>query len=391
MKLKRMFFLFLVMNALSVQAVSEKNKPYEGEQLVEINNIQTLFKFIEGDKDKPLVIFVPGAAHLARIAYGFPGGKEDDFLSYWIHEKGYPFLGVSYPIDNPVYTKVYPSFNIRDWGKQVATLAKTLVDKNHLSNHVVVLAWSMGGNIEESVSEAFQKAHISVDSFIGLSAVTPLSYIDQKIKGVIGNEMLLNNLLDEKPFFNFFEKLLDEQNKYNGHKIIPKKVYENEFIGNIPVALEAQGYHFMHDKFVFNIQETLDDSGVFHFENTPWIGLISDDSATIPRITLTDTSAWNFIRSEMLYVQYLDHINMDENPNKFSEIKQILTRIQQQFSETAHGTHFFFVGKKGARETAQKVEIIMQRINVMKQNLHHMLISKEGPVRHKVASSGKHI
>ena len=370
MKLKNVFFLFLVMNMLCIQCVSAQDKLYPGEQLVEVNKVQTLFKFIKGDGDKPLIIFVPGAAHLARISYGFPGGKEDDFLSYWLHKKGYSFLGVSYPTDNPVYTKIYPSFNIRDWGNQVATLAKKIIDQNHLSTHVVVLGWSMGGNVEESVGEAFEKLHINVDSFIGLSAVTPISYIGQKIKGLKGNDMLQNKLLDERPFFNMFAKLVEEQNIYNGHEVISKDVYLKEFIGNFPVALAGQGYHLAENKFESNIQYSLDDSGVFHFDHTPWIGLISDDSSEIPKITLIDPSAWNFIRNEMLYSKYISHMNM--NLNKYESTQILLDQIPQLLSETVHGNHFFFVGMKGARETAQKIEIIMQRINATKQKLNQI-------------------
>lgn len=352
---------------LILPCASAKTCLYAGEQLIEVNNIQTLFKYIQGDKDKPLIIFIPGAAHLARISYGFPGGKEEDFLSYWLHKKGYSFLGVSYPTDNACYSKIYPSFTIRDWGNQVAALTKIIIDKHNLSNHVVVLGWSMGGNVEESVAEALGMLHISIDSFIGLSAVTPISYIGQKIKGLKGNDMLSNQLLDERPFFNIFATLLETQNKYNGHEIIPKNIYLHNFLGNIPVALAGQGYHLAQNKFEFNIQYSIEDSGAFNYAHTPWIGLIANDSTEIPKITLIDPNAWDFIRSEMLYANYISHLDLNSNPKKYAEIEQTLTQITQYFSETVHGNHFFFVGEKGARETAQKVENIVQHINSTKQ------------------------
>ncbi|WP_058524594.1 hypothetical protein [Legionella birminghamensis] len=63
-----------------------------------------------------MVVFVPGDSHLARISYGFPKGNEKDFLAYWLNKEGYSFLGISYPLENPVYTQVYPKFSIHDWG-----------------------------------------------------------------------------------------------------------------------------------------------------------------------------------------------------------------------------------------------------------------------------------
>lgn len=378
------FFTFLLINMFSFCVVNAEDKIngvgklYDGEQIVEINKVQTLYKFINADAVtetsahaavKPLIIFIPGAAHLARISYGFPEGKEDDFLSYWLYKKGYPFLAVSYPTDNPVYTKSYPEFNIKEWGDQVATLAKQIITQNHLSKHVVVLGWSMGGNIEESIQESFEKQHVTLDSFIGLSAVSPLSYVGQKIKNNSEQKILPNKLLDESNYFGFFIQLLDEQNQYNNHEIIPAKIYTEQFLGNIPVALQGQGYYLEKNKFEFNLQKYLDDSGAMKFEHTPWIGLINDDALSLPKLTLIDPASWDFLRSEMLYHQYISYMNIDSDPSKFAVVKRILSQIPQHFSETVHGNHFFFVGKKGARDTAQKIEIIMQHINTTKQNL----------------------
>ena len=69
----------------------------DGETLVSAAGFPALVKFVAADKDKPLVIFVPGDAYLARIAYGFPDGNEQDFLAYWINQAGFSVLGVSLP------------------------------------------------------------------------------------------------------------------------------------------------------------------------------------------------------------------------------------------------------------------------------------------------------
>ncbi len=58
---------------------------------------------------------------------------------------------------------------------------------------------------------------------------------------------------------------------------------------------------------------------------------------------------------------------MPSNSDEYATSKQLLTEIPQYLSETVHGNHFFFVGKKGARETVQKIELIMQHINTTKQ------------------------
>lgn len=338
------------------------------EKLVEINKSQTLYKYIDGDKTKPLMVFLPGDGHLARISYGFPGGKDDDFLAYWLNKKKYPFLGVSYPNDNPVFQHASPDFKIRDWGNQIAQLTKKVIEENHLSGHVVILAWGTAGCVEEVVQESMSKLRISLDQFVGFSATSPL--IDEAHQtAFVGNHLLNNAFSDRKPVHDFYLKQLLSQNEYNGHEIIPAKTYATEFLGNTPIALLGEGYFLDDGKVKFDLSQALDDTGVFRFSHTPWIGLISDDSTSLERIALIDPSNWNYLRSEMIYHQILFYANISKNANKFAISKRILSQIPQHFSDTVHGNHLFFVGKKGARETAQKIETLLQKMDSTKQNL----------------------
>ncbi len=108
---------------------------YPGEKIIKADGYPALVKFIKGNPNKPLIIFIPGYASLARLSYGFPGCKENDFLSYWLHKEGYSFLGISYPVKNKVFSKVYPDFTVTEWGKQTADIAKLFVDKYKLNKH----------------------------------------------------------------------------------------------------------------------------------------------------------------------------------------------------------------------------------------------------------------
>lgn len=360
--------IYLFLSLIYFMNCFAQSNLYEGEQIASFNGFQTLFKFVEGDASKPLVIFIPGEANLARISYGFPGGKDDDFLSYWFHKKGYPFLGVSYPTDNKVFTKISPSFTVRDWGNQVATLVKNIIDQNRLSSHVVVLAWGMAGNIEEAVEEAFNKNRVLCDEFIGLSAMSPLSNL-VPTKGKDNNPILPNLMVDKKPLLNWFLNLVEEQNKFNGREIIPAKIYTEDFFGNFPVALEAKGYFLNGNKFEYNLQKTIEDTGVFNFNNTPWLGFLNDNSSSAAKVAIFDTNAWDYIRSEMIYSQYVYYINIAENQNKFLTIKRIMSQIPQHFSDTVGGNYLFFLGKKGALVTVEKVDLLLQRMNATKKNI----------------------
>src|SRR3979411_840362 len=45
----------------------------------------------------PLVVFLPGAAHVGRVAYGHNGARPEDFLDFWLAQVGYGLLALSYP------------------------------------------------------------------------------------------------------------------------------------------------------------------------------------------------------------------------------------------------------------------------------------------------------
>jgi hypothetical protein len=114
MKFIQYIFIVIVFFMSSNRAISSMPTLYPHEQLLTLNGVQSLIYFVKGNPHKPLIIFVPGNANLARIGYGYPEGDSKDFLAYWINKQGYSFLGVSYPMDNKVYSQIYPKFNIKE-------------------------------------------------------------------------------------------------------------------------------------------------------------------------------------------------------------------------------------------------------------------------------------
>ncbi|MBV8801843.1 MAG: hypothetical protein JO131_02545 [Gammaproteobacteria bacterium] len=208
--------------SISTQAKSDNtsNKLYLGESIQYTAGFPNLVKFINGDSNKPLIIFIPGNSHLARIAYGFPRGNERDFLSYWFHKNGYPFLAISYPIGNSIYEKNYPNYTIQNWSKSIIEIAAQVINEKHLSKNVIILAWSMGGELVQPINVYAKESHIKIQLFIGLSAVTPLYNLFPES---FFNKLKPDNtgLADTQPFYTFFLEMLDKQNKMNQHVIIP--------------------------------------------------------------------------------------------------------------------------------------------------------------------------
>ncbi|MDP1603388.1 MAG: hypothetical protein Q8M03_09005 [Legionella sp.] len=361
----RVLVLFFLM-IISHGALAEL---FPHEEIMQAQGAEALVYFEKGESNKPLVLFIPGDSHLARISYGYPEGRPQDFLSFWLHKKGYSFAGISYPTDNPVFSKVYPGFTIKDWGEQAAEIADKLIQRHHLSKKIIVLGWSMGGSIEVRLNAAAKKRGISVEAFIGLAAVPPLPSVMQT--GAFDtNKILPNHLADRRSLVDVFLKMINVQNSMNEHVIIPPEIYKTRFLANIPTALSAEGYRYENGKFVYNVDDTLRDGEVYNFKDTPWIALIEDDSPTTAKISLFDPACWNFLRSEMIFHTLFSKRDLTRlSKTSWTKLIQLINELPHHLKVTVSGNHFFFLGEKGARATADQIEVLIFRLNKIKQEL----------------------
>lgn len=151
--------------------------PCETLSIVEEGPVLTAF-FKGTDPQKPLVVLIPGELHNARIFYGHPGSKEDDFLTYWLRVQGYSVLAVSYPLETQpsLMPASVPSFGVEEWGRQTARMTSKNVEteEGYVSQEIVVVGWSMAGRIATRVSEALRSFGLTPKLFIALAATPGL-------------------------------------------------------------------------------------------------------------------------------------------------------------------------------------------------------------------------
>ena len=343
---------------------------YEEEEIRIGGGFPSLIRFFPGDVAKPLVVFFPGWAHLGRISYGFPGCNKEHFLAHWINRKGYPFLATSYPIDHPVYSKVYPHFTLTDWGKMAAEIVDRFISEKGLGKDVIGISWSAAGQVIRPYNIACRSLGIKVLFHLGLESSPALLIPSDRTIGMKKTEKGMVSLEDSH--YGLFWKEIEEQSQLNGKEIVPRDVYLRDFLGDIPVALMGTNGRFENGQFVVNIEKSFEDKNFFSFHEYPLIANISGDSKMAPYHPLVDKGTWGFLVTRKIYHDYFvkneGWISQASN-SEFNEFVHYVNNLPSRLLKAISGNHFLPIGKHGAQRIADYVEYFENEINVIKQEL----------------------
>ena len=362
--------------ALSSVAFAQDAQPtdalYEGEQRVEAAGRPAVSYYLEGDKDQPLIVFIPGAAHSARIAYGgHEGGNDEDFLAHWLQNRGFNFLGVSYPIDTEsgLFAEDQPDFTVRDWGRQAMEIAKTVIDENDLTGDVVVIGWSMGGKIPQAVYEAAGEIGVPFDfylSFVATPAIPGMTSLTRTF------EMAESGYGDRSSSADGWLAQLAANDDLNGHEIIPEDIYRSQYIGDMSVNLEGVEQRYRDGAFVMDWTEGLEDNGAFQFENFPLVAMILNDGRADSRHAIVDKAAWSFYNANTVVHRYLGNEAVDIDALSDAQWQSVLdlTRTSpDRLIREVSGNHFFFVGEDGARASAAAIDDLVDRVHAWRADM----------------------
>ena len=345
---------------------------YPGEDMLKTNKIQTLNYFRAGDPKKPLVIFVPGGFHLARVAYGYPGGRPRDFLAHWFEQKGYSFLATSYPTGNRVYSEVYPAFSIRDWGRQVAAIARHYVEGHGLTGEIIVLGWSAGGQIAQSVYEASRSAGLTMNLYVSLASTPPIPLL-LAAPGVISQAE--NGLSKAPQFYDLFRRYVTAQDAMNGHTIFPWGRFETDVLGDIPVALNAImiASRYSNGAFVEDLEWAMTDTGALKAADFPMVVTISGDKVLDNDHALTDRVNWGLYQVQHLYrTIVLPALSKSEKiaPGDWQELMDRMNYVTSgTLNARVLGNHFFWYGEIGARQTVEAFEMLRLRAQNLRESI----------------------
>ena len=344
--------MFFATTAATVAATSSNSTLYAGESIEQAAGYPAIYRFIAGDKSKPLLVFVPGAHHSARVFYGGHSGyKAEDFIAHWVNQKGYNFLALSYPIalSDPAIETNHPDYMIRDWGQQVALLTGKTLQQHDLPNRVIVVTWSMGGKIAQSVYEAMQAQNIHLDFLVALTATPP-------IPGMIALSreypMLESGYADRRKNYNGWFKQVVEQGESEGHEIIPESLYRAQYVGDIAINLQGYGQQFRNGQYVMDPLAVQQDAQAFNFANFPLVAVIAPNGRGDRRHAIVDQASWAIYNANTIYKRYITANKIDVfalSDMQWQGVLELSRNIDDRLFASVDGNHFFFIGQSGAQ------------------------------------------
>jgi hypothetical protein len=365
----------LAMVLLATSAAAQV-KLYKGEESVTAAGYPAVAYFRKGDPAKPLIVFVPGAHNMARIAYGgHDGSRTEDFLDYWLGQKGYSFLALSYPIDLkiPAFATRHPDFNAQAWGQQVAEIARAKVAENGLGKEIIIAAWSMGGKVVQPSFKAARDAGLSVVTIISLAATpgTPrlISYTSRF-------KMAPSGYADRSNLYAGWLKQLATNDIENGHAAIPEEVFRTEYVGDISVGQQGYGEVYRNGKFELDHMAQAIDYGAFAFEDYPLVTVLENDDPADARHSLADGANWGLYNANMVVNRYIagNKVKLETiSPDRWRALLTLTRSLPERLSLPVRGNHFFFVGQAGAKRTGDAVEEAIQRARSVKDDYAKIL------------------
>lgn len=329
--------------------------------------------------DKPVLIFLPGGGHLARIAYGHPGANATDFIDHWLQAAGWGHLALSYPCDHPAFAKTYPDMTISDWGASSAAIALRLLADCPPPVKVVVAGWSMAGRAARAITRNLAVGGIHSIGFISLAASAPVPGLIpvNRLGEAVTREGLWNIAAEESGLPRRHAAWLAElgdQDADNGHIIISRADYERFYRVNTPLRLRGEPQFLRATGTSVGMAEALEELGTFDFAAHPLTAVIAPTRISDARHALTDHVTWGFLNAQHLFERHVRGRDLSGmSPDRWRRLREMMLELPQRLARTVEGGHFFFVGARGARGTVRQAIELTDDLLSVKAELSRLL------------------
>ena len=335
---------------------------YPGETLEHAAGFPVLVRFAPARPDSTLVVFITGGGVLARIAYGYPGGRPADFLAHWLHREGLALLALSYPMGVPAFPATYPGFGVPDWAEQSAEIIARYVAAHRLPKKVVVLAWSMAGRVAEPLTVRLRQREVEVELLVAMAASPAMPNLLPGLDGLRPAPSGLARI--DGAYLAWLQQCLAAQGRLAGHAIVPPDLFAAAFAGDFPIGLAASAMRYEGGAFVHAPQRDADETGAFAYGQYPPIAVLTHDSPVDPRHALADRAVWGFYITQRLAQADLFPRVADLTaltPERWQEVMGLVRGAPERLTLTMPGNHMFFVGEAGAAKTVAALQELRAR------------------------------
>ncbi|MGW3953108.1 hypothetical protein ACWEKM_19830 [Streptomyces sp. NPDC004752] len=324
------------------------------ERLASVGGREVLSYFQPGAADRPLIVFLPGGGHLARVCYGHPGADPTEFLAHALAAQGFPLLALSYPSTNNVFPHAHPDLTIGEWAAAAAAVTAQVTADERLGGQVVVCAWSMGGRTAHPFTTAARQLGLHVDCFIALAASAPMLARGPFPDGTapLNADGLWDysgyGLSREAMYRTWYRQVTDPDE--GGGPIMTEQEYHRYYCGLHSVGLRGELQIFDGTSSVTSLDNYETASGHGRWEEFPLCAAIAPTSRHDAISSLTNHLRWPLVTMEKL-ARTLPASAADRWP----EILRLAHRAPEILTRTVPGNHFFFLGRRGAHATAEAI------------------------------------
>jgi hypothetical protein len=338
------------------------------EVLHQKHGFEFLTYFKKGQLDQPLIVFFPGWAHLARIAYGGGDIPSEESLAYAFQEQGYSFLAISYPLENRVYSTIYPQLQMRDWAQGCASITQEIFYQ-FPHPYLIAIHWSASGNLMTCFKSAVQSLGLPHPFSVSLEATPPILILSELMQIP---EILDNGLASIKKLYPHW---LQQINTMLGKELDPKH-YQETFLGAIPVGLLGTSHVYREGKIESDLAFSIKDRQAFDYAKSPLVITISGNAQESPYHPLVDRSTWSFINERKIYHGYLSLLSSKLNAlsdHEWDKLCNLVKTFSQKMIYSIKGNHFLFIGRQRAQEIVEIIQKGDKEIVEFQKTFAHLL------------------
>lgn len=345
-----------------------------GEALLSGRGVPVLAYRRAGLPWQPLVLFLPGAGHLARVAYGHPGCDRRDFLDHWLAEAGWGLLALSYPCGHPVFGVASPDLSMAAWVEAAAAIAVDAV--RGTATPLMVVGWSMAGRCAPALAVALRARGIEPTCFVplaaspafrGLSSVAPATerFFPDGLWDTHGSP--LGGTTRQAAWL----MAIAAQGACLGRVPIAPEAYCTHYAAATPAALVGEPALWPPGRPGAPKAPEAQDWPAY-----PLLAPISPAGPADGRHALSDAATWGFINTQaLLRRQVLPALDAGcaLDAQGWSRLMALFVALPARLHRHVPGNHFCFLGETGAQVTAAALAQLFSEARAVRSELASLL------------------